>query len=325
MFACRSIKYVKKLLSAMQVTMKNAHEAGRKRVFYLFNGMFGTVNIPEFAWFSTLHGDLCIEPSIVMADNSANISSAVISSVSRPSYTKDFGRVNNDHLFLCSNSFVFDEINSYESPDRNNRRSHLVKSWNNNDTRKFVFSKWKIFLIFGGAFRVVWSVGLLHIGHSVGKGSLTMQSLDSPTIAFFSLLLGLVIALFTAFKYFSNELGTLRREAELNIKSSIDTQDKQRQLLATQFTNAMNDLRLDLTRTNEKFQNLALEVVRKADMTSFETRITSILSQQESRFTLAVEKLDNARAQSIQHLETKIDRVIELRRNQQDNNRATGD
>lgn len=259
-----------------------------------------------------MHGRLCPLPVHRMVYDPAPNRRSVLPGVERDTLSADVPSVDFTELLNRDTSNLRNELDSLEGLYSDGRRGALDFTWKRNVTFWYRCEQSRVFHFAKRSLRILFGGGLLFGSYAMGK--IGMSTLDSATIAFFSLLLGVIIALFTAFKYFTNEISTVRKEAELNVKSAADSEGKQRHAVANALQIALNEMRLDLNRTNEKYQALALEVVRKTDMTAFENRITAVLGQQETRFTLAIEKLDSSRAQSISHLETKIDRVIELRR-----------
>lgn len=119
------------------------------------------------------------------------------------------------------------------------------------------------------------------------------MTLDTNTIAVLGLFLTILTAVVVSFKYFTAENAAIRERIDLKIEALADNQSKARHAYANNVTGVIQELRLDMNRSNEKIAALALDTVRKSDFGALEARITAIITASETRTTAAVGKLEN--------------------------------
>lgn len=129
------------------------------------------------------------------------------------------------------------------------------------------------------------------------------MSMDSNTIALLGLFLTMLMAIVASFKYFTAELTSVREKIDLKATAIEEAERRARHQQDNNHTGVITSIQQEQLRLNDKFTQLALDAVRKSDMTSFETRIMAGIQASEVRTTNVLNKL-----------ESRIDAVLELER-----------
>lgn len=135
----------------------------------------------------------------------------------------------------------------------------------------------------------------------------------TTTIALLGLLVTFVVAVVSAFRYFGAEIAAVRNEAKLLVQATGEAESKARHDLANSLVVTIGKLEQEDRRMADSMNTLALDAVRKAELIGFESRITTAITTSETRFASALDRMDNTRTATLQHMEQKLDRLIEAR------------
>jgi len=126
-----------------------------------------------------------------------------------------------------------------------------------------------------------------------------------------SVMLALIGGILGTFKYFSAEIARLRAEADLKDQAIVESQSKARHALANASQIAMSKIESEQAKLGDRITSLALDTVRKSEMTAIETRYMAALQGIETRLGAALDKSEANRAVQLGHLEAKVDKLAQ--------------
>lgn len=106
----------------------------------------------------------------------------------------------------------------------------------------------------------------------------------SNLIAIVGLVVGLLAQAATAFIYFTRSLEHARAEARSNDATVAAQEQKARHDLANEVQRAINDIRFDARALAAKLENLALDAVRRQDLSVFESRHFQAFDKLDQKF-----------------------------------------